>query len=178
METVGIGYPKLRGTLDSETTVGHSNLHGEPELAPVGAHPPREIRHCAPRTDKVQDLTSDSTGTSQQVCCWQQTDQRRLRRRVQHRNPTRKVQQTMSFLGRNPRYALALLALLFFSSVLLFNSNLGRDSFADVKGLSRVGRVSTIDFLRQTEAGYQQSVIRGRQDLINKHGSSTSKVNP
>lgn len=84
----------------------------------------------------------------------------------------------MSFLGRNPRYALALLALLFFTSILLFNSNLGGDSLSDVDASSRTGRVSTIDFLRYSEAGYQQGVIRGRQDLIKIHGPSASKVNP
>lgn len=84
----------------------------------------------------------------------------------------------MSFLGRNPRYALALLALLFFTSVLLFNSNLRGDSFYDLNALSGKGRVSTVDFLRHNEAGYQQNVIRGRQDLIKKYGPSTSKVNP
>ncbi|KAF9650622.1 hypothetical protein BDM02DRAFT_3092791 [Thelephora ganbajun] len=84
----------------------------------------------------------------------------------------------MSFLGRNPRYVLALLVLLFFTSILLFNNNLGGDTWPNVNAFSRSGRVATIDFLRQTEAGYQQNVIRGRQDLIRKHGSSASKVNP
>lgn len=83
----------------------------------------------------------------------------------------------MSFLGRNPRYALALLTLLFFASILLFNSN-RQDVYSDAIAPYRMGRVSTIDFLRQTEAGYQQSVIRGRQDLIRKHGPTISKVNP
>jgi len=84
----------------------------------------------------------------------------------------------MSLLGRNPRYALALLALLFFTSVLLFNNNLRGDSFYDLNALSGKGRVSTVDFLRHNEAGYQQNVIRGRQDLIKKYGPSTPKVNP
>ena len=84
----------------------------------------------------------------------------------------------MSFLGRNPRYALTLLALLFFTSVLLFNSNLGGGSYSGSNVPPGMGRVSTVDFLRETEAGYQQSVIRGRQDLIRRHGPSVSKVNP
>ena len=84
----------------------------------------------------------------------------------------------MSFLGRNPRYSLALLALLFFTAVLLLNNNLGGDTYPDTNVLSTAGRVSTIDFLRHTEAGYQQTVIRGRQDLIKRHGPSASKVNP
>ena len=83
----------------------------------------------------------------------------------------------MAFLGRNPRYALALVALLFFTSILLFNSNLG-DTYSDLTVHSGKGRVSTIDFLRQTEAGYQQTVIRGRQELIRKHGASAAKLNP
>ena len=84
----------------------------------------------------------------------------------------------MSFLGRNPRYGLALLALLFFTSVLLFNSNLRGDPWPNVHPLTSGGRVSTIDFLRQAESGYQQNVIRGRQDLIRKHGPTVPKVNP
>lgn len=85
----------------------------------------------------------------------------------------------MAFLGRNPRYALALVALLFFTSILLFNSNLGGgDTYSDPTVTSGKGRVSTIDFLRHTEAGYQQSVIRGRQELIKKHGTSAAKLNP
>lgn len=83
----------------------------------------------------------------------------------------------MSFVGRNPRYALALLALLFFTSILLFNSNLGGDPWPNHPP-TKVGRVSTIDFLRQAESGYQENVIRGRQDLIRKHGPTVSKVNP
>ena len=83
----------------------------------------------------------------------------------------------MPFFGRNPRYALALVALLFFTSILLFNSNLG-ETYSDTPVLSGKGRVSTIDFLRHTEAGYQQSVIRGRQELIKKHGPSAAKLNP
>lgn len=84
----------------------------------------------------------------------------------------------MGFLGRNPRYALALVALLFFTSILLFNSNLGAETYSDATVLPGKGRVSTIDFLRHTEAGYQQSVIRGRQELIKKHGTSAAKINP
>ena len=84
----------------------------------------------------------------------------------------------MSFLGRNPRYALALLALLFFTSILLFNSNLRGESWHNAHPPPRWGRVSTIDFLRQAESGYQENVIRGRQDLIRRHGPTVSKVNP
>ena len=84
----------------------------------------------------------------------------------------------MSFLGRNPRYALALLALLFFTSVLLFNSNLRGESWNNANLPPSWGRVSTIDFLRQAESGYQENVIRGRQDLIRRHGPTVSKVNP
>lgn len=84
----------------------------------------------------------------------------------------------MSFFGRNPRYALALVTLLFFTSVLLFNSNLGGDTYSGVNNLSKPGPASTIDFLRQTEAGYRQTVLRGRQDLIRRHGPSVAKINP
>ena len=84
----------------------------------------------------------------------------------------------MSFLGRNPRYAIALLALLFFTCILLFNSNLRGEPWHHAHPPPRWARVSTLDFLRQAESGYQQNVIRGRQDLIRKHGPTISKVNP
>lgn len=80
----------------------------------------------------------------------------------------------MTFFSRNPRYTLALLVLLCFTTVTLFNNPFSYQS--PFKGYSVQRGLRTVDIIRQTEADYQSNVLKERKNLITKFGPTVNDV--
>jgi len=81
-------------------------------------------------------------------------------------------------LSRNPRYTIALLVLLFVTTILLFNKPISyRTPFSHYhSSLPGLRGYKTIDIIRQTEVDYQRSVVQERRKLIRKYGPLATQV--
>jgi len=83
----------------------------------------------------------------------------------------------MSFFSRHPRFTIALITILFISTIFLFNNPIShRSSFTSYSFLPSLRDYKTIDIVRQTEVDYQKKVIQERRKLIRKYGPLPSQV--